>query len=236
MTPERIARLRGVLDRRQPDLTVVTDFVHKQRNLSAIVRNCDAAGVARMHAVIGDEDYTAFRGTSMGSHSWVEVVRYSCAEDALTKLRSEGYQVVAAHLEDDAVDYRDVDYTVPTALVMGAERRGLSASAANYVDRCITIPMVGMVESFNVSVAAGIILAEAQRQRQIAGLYDSPRLDPATYDKIYFEWGHAAIAQFCRERGLAYPPLNAEGEIDNPSDWYASVRRGDAPRSGANNG
>ena len=55
MTPERIARLRAVLDRRQPDLAVVTDFVNKQRSLSAIVRNCDAAGVMRLHAVIGNE-------------------------------------------------------------------------------------------------------------------------------------------------------------------------------------
>ena len=73
MTPERIARLREVLDKRQPDLTVVTDFVHKQRNLSAIVRNCDAVGIQSMHAVIGDEDYKAFRGTAMGSHQWVDV-------------------------------------------------------------------------------------------------------------------------------------------------------------------
>ena len=56
MTPERIARLRSVLDRRQPDLTVITDFVHKQRNTSAIVRVCDAVGIMRLHAVVGDRD------------------------------------------------------------------------------------------------------------------------------------------------------------------------------------
>jgi len=83
MTPERIARLRAVLDRRQPDLIVITDFVHKQRNLSAIVRNCDAAGVMRVHAVLGDEDYHAFRGTAMGSHSWVEVARHPDLDEAL---------------------------------------------------------------------------------------------------------------------------------------------------------
>ncbi|QFU75013.1 tRNA (guanosine(18)-2'-O)-methyltransferase TrmH [Halioglobus maricola] len=236
MTPERIARLRGVLDRRQPDLTVVTDFVHKQRNLSAIVRNCDAVGVAQMHAVVGDEDYTAFRGTAMGSHTWVDVIRHSCAGDALAGLRSEGFQTVAAHLDDSAEDYRSVDYTRPTALVLGAERRGLSAVAAAQVDQCVTIPMVGMVESFNVSVAAGIILAEAQRQRQEAGMYDRPRLDRDIYERTYFEWGHSSVAEFCRERGLAYPSLNEEGEIDCPSDWYASVRRGEAPLSGAENG
>ena len=57
MTPERIDRLRSVLDRRQPDLTVVTDFVHKQRNLSAIVRVCDAAGVSTVHPVLGSGQF-----------------------------------------------------------------------------------------------------------------------------------------------------------------------------------
>jgi tRNA G18 (ribose-2'-O)-methylase SpoU len=66
VTPERIERLRQVLDRRQPDLTVVTDFVHKQRNLSAIVRMCDAVGIMDIHAVLCEEDYQAFRGIARG--------------------------------------------------------------------------------------------------------------------------------------------------------------------------
>ena len=127
MTPERISRLRAVLDRRQPDLTVVTDFVNKQRNLSAIVRNCDAAGVMQLHAVIGDEDYRAFRGTAMGSHQWVEVVAHEDLDSALVPLRQAGMQVVAAHLVPHAVDFRELDYTRPTAVLLGAERRGISA-------------------------------------------------------------------------------------------------------------
>ncbi len=53
-----------MLDHRQPDLTVVTDFVQKQRNLAAIVRSCDSVGIMRVHAVIGDEDYRTYRGTA----------------------------------------------------------------------------------------------------------------------------------------------------------------------------
>ena len=89
MTPERIARLRQVLACRQPDLTVVTDFVHKQRNLSAVVRNCDAAGVMRVHAVLGEADYQAFRGTAMGSQHWVEVVRHRELAVALDTLLAQ---------------------------------------------------------------------------------------------------------------------------------------------------
>ena len=230
MTPERIARLRAVLDCRQPDLTVVTDFVNKQRNLSAIVRNCDASGVMQLHAVIGDEDYRAFRGTAMGSHQWVDVVPHVDLVAALRPLQQAGMQVVAAHLASDAVDFREVDYTLPTAVLLGAERRGISADGEQMADVCITVPMVGMVESLNVSVAAGIILAEAHRQRQAAGMYDACRIDAQTYERLFFEWGHSAVRDFCRERGLRYPPLNAEGEIDRPSEWYASVKAGTAPR------
>ena len=230
VTPKRIARLRQVLDRRQPDLTLVTDFVHKPRNLSALVRVCDAVGMVKVHAVIGDTDYQAFRGTAMGSHQWVEVERHRAVASAVSPLKAQGYQVIAAHLADDARDYRAIDYTRPTALLMGAERRGVSREALALVDASITVPMVGMVKSLNVSVAAGIILAESQRQRQLAGMYDSVRLDEVTFRRLFFEWGHPAVRDFCQERGLRYPPLNEEGEIDNPSRWYARVRAGSAEK------
>ena len=218
-----------MLDRRQPDLTVVTDFVHKQRNLSALVRNCDAVGVLQMHAVIGDEEYQAFRGTAMGSHKWVAVERHPDLSSALDPLRDVGHQVVAAHLDTRSDDYREIDYTRPTALLLGAERRGLGAASLRQADHLVAIPMVGMVGSLNVSVAAGIILSEAQRQRQAAGCYNRVRIDPETYSRLLFEWGHPAVRAFCDERGLAYPPLDSEGEIENAAAWYASVRAGTAP-------
>lgn len=224
MTPERYQRLRSVLDRRQPDLTVVTDNVHKGRNLSAIVRTADAAGVAEMHAVIGDRDYRAFRGTAMGSHSWVKVHRHPDIATVITDLQAQGFQVLAAHTDDQAVDYRQPDYTRPTAVLLGAEKRGVSELACTLADAHITIAMQGMVQSYNVSVAAGIILSEAQYQRQRAGLYDRPRLAPEVYQRTLFEWAHPEVRDFCRSKGLAYPPLRDDGEIDEPAEWYRQIR------------
>ena len=78
--------------------------------------------------------------------------------------------------------------------------------------------------------SGGQLVREDGLRASFAGLYAQPRLDTATYQRLFFEWGHPAVRDFCRERGLAYPPLNAEGEIDNPSRWYTEVREGIAPR------
>ena len=231
MTPERSARLRAALNRRQPDLTVITDFVNKQRNLSALVRNCDAVGIMRLHAVLGQEDYRAYRGTAMGSHRWVAVERHASVSQAITGLSAEGYQILAAHPGEAALDYREVDYTRATALLFGAERRGVSPEARDRVDGFITVPMVGMVESYNVSVAAGIVLAEAQHQRRQAGFYDQCRIDDSTYQRLLFEWAYPDLRAYCEARSLAYPPLDSEGELLEPAAWYAAVRAGTAPRA-----
>jgi len=224
MTPERIEKLRAVLDRRQPDLSVITDYVHKGRNLSAIVRTADAVGIADVHCVIGDKDYRSFRGTALGSHRWVNVERYNTVEVPVAALKARGFQIVAAQLSERAIDYHQLDYTLPTALLLGAEKEGLSQHASDLADHHVTIPMVGMVESFNVSVAAGIILAEVQHQRQQKKYYDKRRISPAHYQRLFFEWAHPTVWQFCRDKGLDYPPLRDDGEIDNPSSWYAKAR------------
>ncbi|MDF1690917.1 MAG: tRNA (guanosine(18)-2'-O)-methyltransferase TrmH [Zhongshania sp.] len=228
MTAARFQRLRQVLEFRQPDLTIVTDNVHKSRNLSAIVRTADAAGIGGMHCVIPDKDYKAFRGTAMGSHSWVKVARETDVTAALTPFKAQGYQVLAAHLGEGALDFREPDYTKPTVILMGAEKLGVSSAGCELADAFITIPMMGMVQSFNVSVAAGIILAEVQRQRQLAGLYKQRRLDDEVYQRTLFEWAQPKISEYCRANGLAYPPLDEDGELLDGLGWQLAVREGRA--------
>lgn len=235
MTPERIARLRQVLDQRQPDLSVITDFVHKQRNTSAIVRICDGVGIMQMHAVVGEESYRAFRGTAVGSHNWVDVVRHADLDSAVAAVRAGSMRILAAHPAENAVDYREVDYTGPTCLLLGTERAGLSEEALAAADQCIVVPMMGMVASYNVSVAAGIILAEVQRQREEAGLYGQCRIDPETYQRLFFEWGHPQVRDFCQQRGLDYPPLGEDGEIVDAPGWYARMREQLAAEEDAGN-
>jgi len=187
-TPERIKRLEAVLRRRQPDLTVLLENVHKPHNLSAILRTCDAVGVLEAHAVNPTGGVPTFNETSGGSHKWVYLRVHQGTGEAFRHLRERGFGIYATALREGARDYREVDYTRPTAIVLGAEKWGVSEEALALADGLIYIPMLGMVQSLNVSVAAAVILFEAQRQRLKAGLYDRPRLDPELYQKVLEDW------------------------------------------------
>lgn len=215
MTPERYRKIRAVLDRRQPDLTVVTDGVHKEHNIAAIVRTCDAVGIQTIHASLPDNRAHAPAEAAMGSQKWVDVIQHDSALDAMAGLQGRGFQVLAAHYSDQALPCREIDYTRPTALMLGTEKYGVSEAAAAQADAHVYIPMMGMVESFNVSVATAIILAEACEQRRRAGLYDRPRLDPEHYHELLIRWGYPRVAQRCREQGLPWPDIDEEGRLQS---------------------
>jgi tRNA (guanosine-2'-O-)-methyltransferase len=119
--------------------------------------------------------------------------------------------VVAAHVTASARDFRAEDYTRPTALLLGAELEGVSAPALALADATVAIPLLGMVPSLNVSVAAALLLYEAERQREAAGLYRSPRLAPRLYHETLIEWLHPEVADYCRRRGLPFPQLDEDG-------------------------
>jgi len=225
MTPERYQKLRQTLDRRQPDLTVLAEQIHKPRNIAALVRTGDAVGVHSLHMVWPWDAHRPYSGTAMGSDRWVNIVRHESMRDGITTLQDSGHKVYAAHLSDSAVDFRQVDYTVPCAILVGNEKKGVSDEAAALVDEHIIIPMMGMVESYNVSVAAAIILSEAQRQRDVKGMYDAPRLSNEEYWQTFFRWAHPTIAEYCHQNDLDYPSIDVkDGEVVNPSEWYAQVR------------
>ncbi len=212
-TPERLARLKAVLDRRQPDLTVLMENVSKSHNFSAILRTADAVGIYEAHAVHPTGGVPTHHDTAGGAAKWVYLRVHPDAETAILHLKRRGFQVLATRLSEDARDYRAFDYTRPTAVLLGSEKWGVSEAAAELADAEIVIPMMGMVQSLNVSVAAAVILFEAQRQRLAAGMYDRVRLDPETYARTLFEWAYPELAARLRAEGKPYPRLDERGRI-----------------------
>ena len=213
MLLRRYERLKQVLNKRQPDLTVLAEDVHKPHNISAIIRTCDAVGVFAVHAVNRHSDLPTYSQVAQGSEKWIQLHTHPDITTAIKHLQQQSYAVYAAHFSDKAIDYREVDYTKPTAVLLGTEKWGVTETAANLVDGHIIIPMLGMVQSLNVSVANAVILFEAQRQRLAAGMYDKVRLDLETYNRVIFEWGYPDLAAMYRNQGKSYPQLGEQGEI-----------------------
>jgi tRNA (guanosine-2'-O-)-methyltransferase len=129
-----------------------------------------------------------FNETSGSASKWVGLRVHDQTVGALAHLKAQGFQVWAAHFSARAVDYCQVDYTRPTCILLGTEKWGVSPEAAELTDGHILIPMMGMVQSLNVSIAAAVILFEAQRQRLAAGLYDRPRLSAEQYAEALEGW------------------------------------------------
>jgi tRNA (guanosine-2'-O-)-methyltransferase len=211
MTPERFSRLRAALARRQPDLTVLLDSVNKSHNVSAILRTADAVALHKLHTVSTGNAMRRHHMIAGGAKRWVSVTLHPSSEAAVAMLRREGFRLVAAHAGPGALDFRDVDYTRKTAIVVGAELIGISEHALAAADELVAIPMHGLGTSLNVSVAAAALLLEAERQRRAAGMYDECRLSPAEYERTLFEWCYPEIAARCRELARPYPPLSSEG-------------------------
>ena len=213
MTARRYHRIQAVLRKRQPDLSILAEDVYKPHNLSAMLRTCDAVGISNIYAVNPTGGVPTYNETSASANKWVDVHVSTSLDAVVSGFKAQGVQVFAAHLSDVAVDYRDVDYTLPTCIVFGNEKRGVSEQAAALADAHIIIPMMGMVQSLNVSVATAVILFEAQRQRKVKGFYDAPRMSAKDMHAQTFEWLYPKEAEQFKAAGRAYPQLDENGNI-----------------------
>ena len=223
MSPERYQRIRSVLDKRQTDLTVCLENVHKPHNVSAVVRTCDAVGIHRVHTV-WEKKYQFRGGTAMGSQDWVRQTNHDNIGSAMDTLKAQNMQVLVTHLSDSAIDFRDVDYTKPTAILFGQEKYGATDEAIGLADQDIVIPMMGMVQSLNVSVAAALVLYEAQRQRTIAGMYNTQQLPEEECQALAFQNGYPRLFKLCVRKGLPYPAINNMGEVIADESWWREMQ------------
>ncbi|MBG0753544.1 tRNA guanosine-2'-O-methyltransferase [Pectobacterium carotovorum subsp. carotovorum PCCS1] len=215
-----------MLNCRQPDLTICMEQVHKPHNISAVIRTADAVGVHQVHAIWPTSRMKTLVSSAAGSNSWVQVKTHRNIGDAVGHLKAEGMQVLATNLSEHAVDFREIDYTRPTCILLGQEKTGITAEALKLADRDIIIPMTGMVQSLNVSVASALILYEAQRQRQIAGMYqreDSP-LDEEEQQRLLFEGGYPVLARVAKRKGLPRPYIDHQGQIVADTPWWAAMQ------------
>ncbi len=165
---KRYGNLEEVAEKiNHPGLIVVLDGVEDPHNLGAIIRSAHAAGVDAV--VIPSRRSAGMTQTvakaAAGALEYVEVVRTPNVNRALTTLKDKGYWVIG--LDERAEEnYDEADYRRATVLVLGGEGKGLHQLTAKRCDILVKIPVAGRIASLNVSVAAGVVLFEALRQRQ----------------------------------------------------------------------
>jgi len=189
ITPERLAKITAAVKARQFSLRVVLENIHDPHNVSAIFRTCDAVGVPKVTLLYTVESFPKISKTSSASsRKWVDHEKCDNTEKCFRKLKKEGFKIIATALNEKAKNLYDLDLTQKVAIVMGNEHRGVSDEVLKHADEILYIPMRGMIQSLNVSVAAAVILYEAQRQRALKGMYGKSELSEDDLEKMIEEW------------------------------------------------
>lgn len=190
MTPQRTEKLTSVLNKRQPDITIVLENVFDPHNISAVMRTCDAVGVQDIYILntkIPRHKKWGPRSSSSAA-KWLTIHQYENAEECFSSLRKRYSSILTTHLGSDAVSLHQLDFTKSIALVFGNEHSGVSEEIRNLADGNFLVPQAGIIQSLNISVACAVTLYEAYRQKDLAGHYDKRRLDDSRYHELLKEW------------------------------------------------
>ena len=188
-TERRIQKITEAIKARQHSLRVVIENVHDAHNVSAIIRTCDAVGIPKISLLYTKEKLPKIsRITSSSANKWVKTESFTETETCFNSLRKEGFKIYSTLLDAKAKSIYEVDFTEKIAIVMGNEHRGVSKEAANLSDGTIYIPMKGMIQSLNVSVAAAIVLYEALRQRDANGNYLKSEISEELIEQMIDDW------------------------------------------------
>lgn len=189
ITAKRLETIKRVVSNRQFDLTLILENIHDPHNVGAIFRSADAVGINEVQLLYTREQFPQLHPkVTTGGGKWVKQCRYRDPEKLAGELRDKGFKIYTTHLSRDAVSIHDIDWNQPAAIALGNENRGLSSEMTKLADANILIPMFGMVESLNVSVATAVILFEACRQRLARGKYPNPDTGQDVLDKMTDEW------------------------------------------------
>ncbi|KAG0493156.1 hypothetical protein HPP92_006278 [Vanilla planifolia] len=163
----RKERILRAVENRSYSVSLVVEGLMDFGNVSATFRSADALGIQSVHVISGGNKkrYKENRHVSKGAEKWLDIELWNSSIECFQALRTRGYRIATANLGMDTVSIYDLDWTHPTAIVVGNEHFGISHEALQLSDLNCSIPMKGMVDSFNVSVAAGILMHHAVSDR-----------------------------------------------------------------------
>ncbi len=171
MEQKRINRIQKVVENRQSGILVVFEDIHDPHNVAAIMRTMDAMGIQNAWFIFDKEEAynpkKVGKATSSSANKWLDFTIFRSTKDCIKELKKQHYTIIVSALTNQSVSLRDYEFNEEKiALFVGNEHRGVSDEALKHADTVLKIPMLGFVQSLNVSVATAIILWEITRQRQ----------------------------------------------------------------------
>jgi tRNA (guanosine-2'-O-)-methyltransferase len=175
LTPERQLRISQVVTQRCFSIVPVLEDLFDRGNLSACLRSAEAAGLGQVHVIEKGLKFKESQRTTAGADKWVEVKKWKTTESCVTELKAQGFQIIATCLSEKSKPISIIDFSKPTAVVLGSEKSGISLEMKALADELVILPMYGFVQSYNISVAAALCFYQA-RQAFEASLHKSSEL------------------------------------------------------------
>ena len=188
-TPERLEKITNTCKQRRKGIIILED-IHDKHNVEAVFRSCDAFGIQMLYIIFDKErpfdPRLVGKNSSSSANKWIDFKIFSKTEDAYAELKSQGYKIYATALTDEAESIYETNFTAQdkVAIALGNENRGLSKFAIDQADSCIIIPMLGMLQSLNLSVTASICMFELNRQRLVSGALENFLLSNKDCDSL----------------------------------------------------
>mgnify|MGYP000672136139 FL=1 len=195
VTEKRKNTFKNILLNRTRHFTVVLEDIFQQHNSSAVIRSCDVFGIQDIHIIENKYHSKVSRHVAKGSQKWLNLNNYkedkNNTKDCLTRLKNEGYQIIATSPHNNTCTLHDLDISKKSAFIFGVEKSGVSEEVLINSDEIITIPMVGFTESLNISVAAAIILENLTNKLRNSNY--QWRLSEKEQEIIYANWLEKSI-------------------------------------------
>lgn len=182
---ERLDRIVAAADGRLGWVRCAIEALYHRHNVSAVLRTCESLGIQHVHLVEGH--FQPSKGTARGAERWLDLHEHATPGEAITAIRAAGCSIWVADFADPPTPPEAVPIDRPVCLWFGAELVGVSPEARAAADGVVTIPMRGLAQSLNVSVAAAVCLrAVAERARAERGA--EALLPPAERDALLAGW------------------------------------------------
>lgn len=190
ISAHRLQKIKNVLAQRTRHLTVVLENLYHPENGNAVMRSVECFGLQEMYVVQEKYDWKYSLKIARGAAKWTDLHAYGTEEGGAVacfrQLRERGYQLVATDPQPGSCTAQNLDISRPVALIFGTESTGVAPETLAMADARIHIPMVGFTESFNISVSAGILLAQLRQRLEVE--VPNWQLPEADQMSIYADW------------------------------------------------